>query len=276
MLKAESLSLLLPFTFPLSAFSFILIFVWGQKELNMSQLIKPYGNVEEGKKEQVASMFNNIAGKYDFLNHFLSAGVDAWWRKKAVNELQDANPEMILDVATGTGDLALEAMRLKPRKIIGVDISEGMLEIARRKISSRGLEQVFEVQLGDSEQLPFPADSFDAVMVAFGVRNFEDLGKGLADMRRVLKPNGKLVVLEFSHPKKFPVKQLYRFYSFRILPFWGRLFSRDRRAYTYLPESVAAFPDGREFTSIMEKAGYKETKHRSLTFGICSIYTGIK
>ncbi|QEC54112.1 bifunctional demethylmenaquinone methyltransferase/2-methoxy-6-polyprenyl-1,4-benzoquinol methylase UbiE [Anseongella ginsenosidimutans] len=242
----------------------------------MSRTVKPYKELATGKKEQVAQMFNNIAGKYDFLNHFLSAGIDRSWRRKAIDELKEIHPRRILDVATGTGDLAFEALRLKPGKITGVDISEGMLAIAREKALKRGVEQIVQLRKADSEKLPFSDNSFDAVTVGFGVRNFENLENGLADMYRVLRPGGKLVVLEFSKPRAFPVKQLYSFYSFKILPFFGRLFSRDKKAYSYLPESVAAFPDGKDFALLMEKGGFRETKVRHLTLGICAIYTGKK
>jgi demethylmenaquinone methyltransferase/2-methoxy-6-polyprenyl-1,4-benzoquinol methylase len=184
---------------------------------------------------------------------------------------------MILDVATGTGDFAFEALRiLKPEKIIGVDISQGMLDIAQQKIDKRNLGERFEVKLGDSEKLPFDDGGFDAVTVAYGVRNFENLELGISDIRRVLKPGGKAVVLEFSKPKAFPVKQLYQFYFNYITPAIGKIFSKDSRAYSYLPESVAAFPDGKDFTALMDKVGFKHTKCRPLAFGICSIYTGIK
>jgi demethylmenaquinone methyltransferase/2-methoxy-6-polyprenyl-1,4-benzoquinol methylase len=222
-------------------------------------------------------MFNNISGTYDFLNHLLSAGIDIIWRKKAIKELVSTKPKHILDVATGTGDFAFEALQiLKPEKIIGVDISEGMLEIARQKINKRNLNKQFEVKLGDSEKLLFNDNAFDAITVAFGVRNFENLEQGLADMFRVLKPGGKAVILEFSKPRVFPVKQLYNFYFKYITPAVGKVFSKDSSAYTYLPESVAAFPDGQKFTALMQKLGYQNTKHRPLTFGICSIYTGTK
>ncbi len=243
----------------------------------MSKTITPYHAGEGTKKEQVADMFNNISKTYDFLNHFLSLGIDIIWRKKAINELKKDQPQLILDVATGTGDFAFEALSiLKPEKIIGVDISQGMLDIAKQKINKRGLSGSFEVKLGDSEKLPFEAGMFDAVTVAYGVRNFENLELGLADINRVLKPGGKAVVLEFSKPKVFPVKQLYKFYFNYITPGIGKLFSKDARAYTYLPESVAAFPDGKTFTALMDKVGFKNTKCRPLAFGICSIYTGIK
>lgn len=222
-------------------------------------------------------MFNNISGTYDFLNHFMSLGIDVIWRKKAIGELLADQPKYILDVATGTGDFAFEAIRmLKPEKIIGVDISSGMLAVASEKIAKRNMSDVFEVQLGDSEKLLFEADTFDALTVAYGVRNFENLDQGLSDMLRVLKPGGKTVILEFSKPKVFPVKQGYNFYFKYITPTIGKLFSKDASAYTYLPESVAAFPDGKEFTQRMEKAGFRNTKCRPLAFGICSIYTGIK
>lgn len=241
----------------------------------MGTNVKPY-NQNDAKKEQVASMFNNIAKTYDFLNHFLSLGIDIIWRKKAIKELKEIQPKYILDIATGTGDFAFEALNLNPDKIVGVDISEGMLAIAREKIAKRKESHRFEVQLGDSEKLLFDDNTFDAATVSFGVRNFENLDKGLSDIHRVLKPNGKLVVLEFSNPKKFPVKQFYNFYSFKILPLFGRLFSNDAKAYTYLPESVKAFPDGQDFLDRMNKVGFNNTKQIVLGFGICSIYTGIK
>ncbi|OKS85246.1 bifunctional demethylmenaquinone methyltransferase/2-methoxy-6-polyprenyl-1,4-benzoquinol methylase UbiE [Mucilaginibacter polytrichastri] len=243
----------------------------------MSKTVTPYNSQQATKKEQVADMFNNISGTYDFLNHFMSLGIDIIWRKKAINELKKDQPKYILDVATGTGDFAFEALgMLNPEKITGVDISEGMLDVARQKITKRNLSARFEVRSGDSENLPFETSTFDAITVAYGVRNFENLEKGLADMLRVLKPGGKAVILEFSKPKSFPVKQLYSFYFNYITPSIGKLFSKDSRAYSYLPESVAAFPDGKSFVTLMDKVGYKQTKHRSLTFGICSIYTGIK
>ncbi len=242
----------------------------------MNQEITPYAG-NETKKEQVTTMFNNISGTYDFLNHFLSLGIDIIWRRMAIKELATIQPKTILDVATGTGDFAFESISiLKPEKIIGVDISEGMLEVAKKKIKERNLGDVFSVQLGDSEGLNFEDSTFDAITVAFGVRNYEHLEKGLSDMLRVLKPGGKIVILEFSKPRVFPVKQLYHFYFKYVTPFFGKLFSKDKRAYTYLNELVIAFPDGQAFTQLMEKVGYQNTKHRSLTFGISAIYTGIK
>ncbi|MXV17794.1 bifunctional demethylmenaquinone methyltransferase/2-methoxy-6-polyprenyl-1,4-benzoquinol methylase UbiE [Hufsiella ginkgonis] len=242
----------------------------------MSQQVTPY-NKTAAKKEQVADMFNNISRTYDFLNHFLSLGIDVLWRKKAISELKKEQPALILDVATGTGDFAFEALSaLKPEKITGVDISQGMLDIAAEKIRKRKLGDKFEVRLGDSEKLLFDDNTFDAVTVAYGVRNFENLEKGIADMLRVLKPGGKAVILEFSKPRVFPVKQLYHFYFHFVTPAVGKLFSKDARAYSYLPESVKAFPSGKDFTAVMDKVGYRNTKARPLAFGICSIYTGIK
>jgi demethylmenaquinone methyltransferase/2-methoxy-6-polyprenyl-1,4-benzoquinol methylase len=241
----------------------------------MGTNVKPY-NEQDSKKEQVATMFNNIAKTYDFLNHFLSLGIDIIWRKKAIKELKALQPKLILDVATGTGDFAFEALSLNPTKIIGVDISQGMLAIAQEKISKRNESHRFEVRLGDSERLLFEDNTFDAITVSFGVRNFENLDKGLSDMFRVLRKDGKLVILEFSNPKNFPVKQFYNFYSFKLLPLFGKLFSNDAKAYTYLPESVKAFPDGEDFLTRMKTAGFTDTKCKVLGFGICSIYTGLK
>ena len=238
--------------------------------------VVPYKDQSGNKKSQVAQMFNNIAGNYDFLNHFLSAGIDIIWRRKAISLLKAARPKLMLDVATGTGDSAIEALRLKPDKIVGVDISEGMLAVGREKLAKKGLAHKIELQYGDSENLPFADNTFDAITVAFGVRNFENLEKGLAEMHRVLKPGGTAVVLEFSNPRSFPMKQLYQFYSGRILPLIGKFVSKDNAAYTYLPESVQAFPDGQAFLNIYEKVGFKSTKWHSLTFGISSIYTGQK
>ncbi len=245
--------------------------------MTIPETVTPYGANDADKKQQVADMFDNISGTYDFLNHFLSLGIDIIWRKKAIRSLKAAQPQYMLDVATGTGDFALEAIDiLNPEKVIGVDISQGMLDVAKEKIAKKGLERQFEVVLGDSENLPFAEATFDAVTVAFGVRNFENLEKGLADICRVLKPGGKAVILEFSMPKKFPVKQLYRFYFNHITPRIGKLFSKDHRAYSYLPESVAQFPDGKRFTDILRRAGFRETVCRPQTFGICTLYIGTK
>lgn len=243
----------------------------------MSKTVTPYKEATDGKKQQVADMFDNISGTYDFLNHFLSLGIDVFWRKKAIRSLLSLKPKLILDVATGTGDFAFESLKiLNPEKIIGVDISQGMLDVAKEKISKRGLQDKIEVQLGDSEGLIFEDNTFDAVTVAFGVRNFENLQKGLDDIYRVLKPGGKAVVLEFSNPKGFPIKQLYNFYFKTITPFFGKLFSKDSSAYTYLPESVAQFPDGEKFVALLKKSGFLETVSRPQTFGICTIYIASK
>jgi len=243
----------------------------------MPQSVTPYKSESATKKEQVATMFNNISKTYDFLNHFMSLGIDIIWRKQAIGELKRESPQYILDVATGTGDFAFESLKiLKPAKIIGVDISQGMLDIAAEKIQKRNLSDKFEVRLGDSEKLLFEDNAFDAVTVAYGVRNFENLEKGLSDMLRVLKPGGKAVILEFSKPKTFPIKQLYSFYFHYVTPSIGKIFSKDNSAYKYLPESVEAFPDGKDFISMMERVGYRNTKNRPLAFGICSIYTGVK
>lgn len=237
--------------------------------------ITPYKS-DESKKDQVATMFNNIAGRYDFLNHFFSVGIDIIWRKKAIKLLKKCNPRHILDIATGTGDFAFEALKLNPAKITGVDISEGMMEIGREKIKKKGLQDLIEFKYGDSENLPFSDNSYDAVIVSFGVRNFENLNKGLKDMLRVLRPGGEVVILEFSQPKTFPIKQFYNFYSGSVMPAIGKIISRDKSAYTYLPESVKAFPEGDNFLNIMKALGYKETKLHSLSGGIASIYTGKK
>lgn len=236
----------------------------------------PYKDKQGSKKEQVASMFDNISGKYDFLNHFLSAGIDILWRKKAISLLKKDKPRQILDIATGTGDFAIEALSLNPDKVTGVDISEGMLAVGREKMIKRNLQDKIELLSGDSEHLQFEDNKFDAVIVSFGVRNFENLEKGLSDMYRVLKPGGKTVILEFSKPRYFPFKQLYNFYFKWILPKIGNTISKDQAAYTYLPESVREFPDGPKFLQILEKVGFKNTKCKILTLGISSIYVGIK
>lgn len=243
----------------------------------MLKSVSPYTDSSAAKKEQVAAMFNNISTTYDFLNHTLSLGIDTLWRKKAIQELTEDQPQSILDVATGTGDFAFEAIKtLKPKHIIGVDISEGMLAIADAKITKRNMNHIFEVRMGDSEKLLFKDNEFDAVTSAYGVRNFENLEKGLSDILRVLKPGGKVIILEFSKPRIFPIKQGYHFYFNHIVPTIGKLFSKDSSAYTYLPASVASFPEGNCFTSKMQEIGFRNTKCKPLAFGICSIYTGIK
>jgi len=239
-------------------------------------MVVPYKDEKSGKKEQVARMFDNISGRYDFLNHFLSLGIDIRWRKKAIRQLEALKPKKILDVATGTGDFAMQALALQPKKVIGVDISEGMLAVGRKKIAARGLDGLIELQLGDSEKLPFAENMFDAVIVAFGVRNFEFLEKGLAEMHRVMRPGGKVVILEFSQPRSVPFKQLYNFYFTFVLPKVGRWVSHDNAAYTYLPESVKAFPDGQQFLNILSSVGYKNAACQPLAFGISSLYTASK
>jgi demethylmenaquinone methyltransferase/2-methoxy-6-polyprenyl-1,4-benzoquinol methylase len=242
----------------------------------MGTPIKPYYS-DASKKTEVATMFNNIAKTYDFLNHFLSFGIDILWRKKAIACLIKDQPQYILDVATGTGDFAFEALsKLHPTKLIGIDISEGMLEVGRKKVKERGFEQIIELRRGDSENLPFEDHSFDAYTVAFGVRNFENLEQGMREMLRVLRPNGVGVVLEFSQPKHFPIKQLFGFYFKFIMPTLGKWVSKDSRAYAYLPESVAQFPSGKDFLSVMEKVGYKRVRCIPLSGGIASIYIGEK
>lgn len=238
--------------------------------------VVPYKDKETSKREQVEEMFDNISPKYDLLNHLLSAGIDLYWRKKAISLLKKKPIRRILDVATGTGDFALEALKLNPEKIIGVDISEGMLRVGEEKIKKAGHDNVITFQKASSESLPFEDNYFDAVIVSFGVRNFENLEKGLTEMHRVLSQQGTCVVVEFSKPRAFPFKQLYNFYFKRILPLVGRLISKDSSAYTYLPDSVQAFPDGKDFLEIYERSGFTNTKCIQLTFGICSIYVGHK
>jgi demethylmenaquinone methyltransferase / 2-methoxy-6-polyprenyl-1,4-benzoquinol methylase len=239
-------------------------------------VVVPYKEDSSAKKQQVARMFDSISGRYDFLNHFLSLGIDIIWRRKAIALLKDLQPKVILDVATGTGDFSIEALSLHPEKIIGVDISEGMLDVGRKKMLEKKLEKIIELRSGDSENLPFGDNFFDAVIVAFGVRNFENLERGLAEMLRVVRPGGRVVVLEFSRPTKFPMKQLYNVYFTSILPRIGRWISRDQAAYRYLPESVQAFPDGKDFVKILSDLGYKNPQCDPLTFGISSLYWGSK
>ncbi len=240
--------------------------------------VKPY-EADGSKKQQVSQMFDNIAGNYDFLNHFLSLNMDKTWRRKMIGELVSVNPNNVLDVATGTADVAINTIKqlnINDLTIKGVDISAEMLNIGRQKISKEGLTERIELTLGDSEQLPYEGNKFDAVTVAFGVRNFENLERGLQEMHRVLRGGGKLVVLEFSKPTSFPFRQLYNFYFKYILPIIGKLTSKDNRAYTYLYESVQAFPDGDKFLTVLKKIGFKDIQCKSLTLGICSIYIGYK
>ena len=243
--------------------------------------VVPYKDKDNSKREQVAEMFDNISPRYDFLNHLLSGGIDIYWRKRAIRLLKKAQSgatsfQTILDIATGTGDFAIEALALHPKKIIGVDISEGMLAVGRQKIQKLGKQDIIELRHGDSESLPFADNYFDAIIVSFGVRNFENLLAGLTEMQRVMRQGGTCVVVEFSKPKAFPFKQVYNFYFKYILPTVGKVVSKDQSAYTYLPESVQAFPDGNDFLTIFEKAGFTDTQCIPLTFGICSIYIGHK
>jgi len=237
--------------------------------------IKPYGT-EDAKKTEVAKMFDQVAHSYDFLNHFFSLGIDRLWRRRVVNILRPHHPKLILDIATGTADLALALNHLQPNKIIGVDISTKMLEIGKVKVLKQKLDEVISLELADSENLPFSDNKFDAITVSFGVRNFENLERGLSEMFRVLKPGGKCIVLEFSKPAHFPVKQLFGLYSRLILPTIGKLVSGDSRAYTYLPESVQAFPEGQNFLDIFARCGFTKVSAQRLSFGICSIYSGSK
>lgn len=232
--------------------------------------------VEPGKKVTVQEMFDVISPKYDFLNHFLSFGLDNGWRKKLVSILAARNPTSVLDVATGTADLAIATASLNPKKIIGIDLSEKMLAIGREKINRLGLNQLITLHCADAERIPFPDDSFDTVTVAFGVRNYENLETGLREMRRVLRPGGLMLILEFSHPVSFPMKQIYRAYSRFVIPVVGRFFSGNKKAYTYLPESVAAFPSGNTFLDILKKQELINTYRISLSMGIVSIYTAEK
>lgn len=232
---------------------------------------------QEGKKEQVRNMFNNIAGKYDFLNHFLSLGIDKLWRKSVVRMVKKQLPNQLLDIATGTGDLAVAIAKALPQaKIIGADISENMLEIGKQKMRKKNLDNRVIMEIGDSENLKYEHGFFDAVTVAFGVRNYEDLDKGLKEMNRVTKRGGHVYILEFSKPSTFPFKQIYNFYFLNVLPLFGKTVSKDNHAYTYLPESVQQFPDGADFLTYLKNAGYKEVKQKKLTLGVASIYSGKK
>jgi demethylmenaquinone methyltransferase/2-methoxy-6-polyprenyl-1,4-benzoquinol methylase len=239
--------------------------------------IIPYKDSGKSKKEQVAEMFNRIADRYDFMNRFLSARTDIGWRKKAIRLLKKDSPQTILDVATGTGDMALMAYSmLEPKKIVGIDISEQMLEVGRKKIEKEGLADKIELQSGDSETINFAENTFDAVMAAFGVRNFENLENGLAEMCRVLKPGGQLVILEFSKPRRKAVRSLYNLYMGIVAPQVARWFRQNKEAYDYLCESSNAFPDRDRFIEILNKVGFSDTQFKSLSLGICCIYSGRK
>jgi demethylmenaquinone methyltransferase/2-methoxy-6-polyprenyl-1,4-benzoquinol methylase len=228
------------------------------------------------QKQYVRTLFDGIAHRYDFLNHFLSAGCDLYWRRRAISHLADVHPRKILDVATGTADLALATLRLDPESVVGVDISENMLERGRKKIARAGAADRITLKTGDAESPEFPPASFDAVTVAFGVRNFENLERGLSGMYRVLRPGGRVVILEFSRPRTFPLKQLYLLYFRRILPHIGRAISAHDEAYSYLPDSVMRFPEGQEFLEVLQKVGFSSTDEERLTGGIATIYTGTK
>ncbi|WP_456420619.1 bifunctional demethylmenaquinone methyltransferase/2-methoxy-6-polyprenyl-1,4-benzoquinol methylase UbiE [Lutibacter sp.] len=242
----------------------------------MTEKVKPYKDSDLGKKEQVARMFDNISKEYDGLNRVISFGIDIKWRKKVVEIIAKTNPKSILDIATGTGDLAINLAQTKASKIIGLDISEGMLEVGRKKIKKLNLDNSIEMVFGDSEKIPFKENSFDAVTVAFGVRNFENLEKGLSEIYRVLKTDGTFVVLETSIPTKTPYKQGYHFYSTKILPLIGKLFSRDKSAYKYLSDSAASFPFGNAFNNILQKTGFIAIENKPQTFGVASIYIAKK
>ena len=236
--------------------------------------VTPYNNLET-KKKQVTKMFDNIAGSYDFLNHTLSLGMDNIWRKIAIKELSN-KPSTILDIATGTADFAISASKYTNATITGIDISQEMLDVGVEKITKKGLTNRIQLQLADSEKLPFQDNSYDAITAGFGVRNFEDLNKGLSEMYRTLKSGGKVAILEPSEPTNFPLKQFYNLYFHHILPFIGGIISKDKNAYTYLPDSVSAFPSGKDFLTVLDKVGFKESKHIPLTFGIVSLYIAIK
>ncbi len=241
----------------------------------MKNSVKPY-SATDSKREQVERMFDNIAPRYDFLNHFLSLGIDKLWRRRAIKQLKNQGCKRVLDVATGTGDMAIKIYEILGCEVVGTDISDGMLQIGKAKIERLGLTEHINLLQADSIRLPFNDNEFDAITVAFGVRNYEDLEAGLRDMARVLKVGGRMVILEFSKPRKFPIRNFYMFYFRRILPLLGGVFSKDKRAYEYLPESVLAFPDGEDFLEIMKKSGVTPLKTISLTGGIASIYVGQK
>ncbi len=242
----------------------------------MSKQVTPYKDSDLGKKEQVAQMFDAISGNYDNLNRVISFGIDIKWRKKVLKIVSDKNPKTILDIATGTGDLAILMTKTSADKIIGLDISDGMLEVGRQKISTQNLNSRIEMVLGDSEKMPYQDNSFDAITVAFGVRNFENLEIGLAEILRVLKPNGVFVILETSVPEKFPFKQGYNFYSKNILPLIGKLFSKDNVAYGYLSESASFFPYGEKLNNILRKIGFIDVVAMPQTLGVATIYSASK
>lgn len=242
----------------------------------MHDKVTPYKNTQSTKKEQVTAMFDKVSGNYDALNRLMTFGLDVKWRKKVVNIIKTRNPRYILDIATGTGDFAIMLAKLNPQKIVGLDLSAGMLAVGKKKVEEKNLTHLIDMVQGDSEDLPFEDNSFDAITVGFGVRNFEDLDKGLQEIHRVLALNGIFVVLETSQPEKFPIKQGYRFYAKYVIPTLGKLLSKDKRAYEYLPESAAAFPYGEKFNNILTKNGFNNTTNQPLTLGVASIYTATK
>jgi demethylmenaquinone methyltransferase/2-methoxy-6-polyprenyl-1,4-benzoquinol methylase len=242
----------------------------------MSEKITPYKDSSLGKKEQVTQMFDTISGNYDNLNRVISFGIDIKWRKKVLKIVSDKKPKFILDIATGTGDLAILLAQTKAQKITGLDISPGMLEVGKKKVEEKKLSNIIELVLGDSEQMPFEDNSFDAITVGFGVRNFENLEKGFTEILRVLKPNGVFVILETSVPEKTPYKQGYRFYTKNILPIIGKLFSKDNEAYGYLSESAAVFPHGEALNNILRKTGFIDVVAMPQTFGVATIYSASK
>jgi len=235
--------------------------------------VTPYNKTDASKKEEVKVMFDNIAHRYDFLNRLLSLGIDIIWRKKAVNFIGKSAPKVILDLATGTGDFALELLRLNPSKIVGLDLSNEMMEFGRKKASQHNASDIISFIQGDSENMPFENNFFDVITVGFGVRNFENLNKGLSEMYRVLKTGGAVAILEPGKPSVFPMKQLFSVYFKYILPTIGRFFSKDPRAYSYLQESVNAFPEGQDFVNILQSSGFKNATYHPLSFGICAFYT---
>lgn len=243
----------------------------------MSQPIKPYADSDKSKKEQVTEMFDTISKEYDGLNRIITFGIDIKWRKRVIAIIAKNKPEKVLDIASGTGDLAImTAQRTDAKEIIGADISEGMLAIGKEKIAKAGLSNRVKMQVADSEDLPYDSDYFDAVTVAFGVRNFENLNKGIKEIHRVLKPNGIFVVLETSIPSTPVIKQLYLFHSNVLLPFFGKLFSKDARAYSYLSESAKNFPYGKNFNNILKKNGFIDVYNKPQAFGAANIYVGKK
>ena len=242
----------------------------------MADQINPYKDSNLGKKQQVEQMFDTISGNYDSLNRMISLGTDQGWRRKVLKMVSDTNPESILDIATGTGDLAILLSKSNAKRIVGLDLSAGMLEVGKTKVNALGLQNKIEMIQGDSENLPFQDNTFDAITVAFGIRNFENLEKGLSEILRVLKPNGIFVILETSVPTKFPFKQGYNFYMKTFMPLIGKVFSKDQKAYEYLSESAKNFPYGEKLNAILQKVGFKNVKHNPQTMGVATIYSASK